>query len=87
MIAQENNAKDRIERFTTLKNLISGISLLKDKVIPTGAIKKVIPQIQSLDFDFEYSHEVPFPLGNSSYTDQVNQAFDKVFNKAVAFFK
>lgn len=87
MIAQENNAKDRIERFAALKNQISGISLLKDKVIPSEAINKVISHILPLDFDFEYSHEVPFPLGNSSYTDQVNQAFDKVFNKAVAFFK
>lgn len=86
MIAEQNNATYRQKRFEKLKNQISGISLKKDTVIPATAISKVIPQVEMLDFDFEYSHEVPFPLGNTSAKNNVNSAFDEVFNKASDFF-
>jgi pimeloyl-ACP methyl ester carboxylesterase len=86
MISEENNPNFRKERFAELNGLISGISLQKDKVIPADAIKKVMNQIAPLDFDFDYSHEVPFPLGKATITNQVNQAFDEVFMKASDFF-
>lgn len=86
MIAEENNTIFRDERFAELKDLISGISLQKDKVISADAIKKVIGHIEPYDFDFDYSHEVPFPLGKDTISNQVNQAFDAVFNKASDFF-
>lgn len=86
MISEENNTIFRNERFAELKDLISGISLQKDKVIPADAINKVMKQIEPLDFDFDYSHEVPFPLGNATITNRVNHAFNEVFNKASDFF-
>jgi pimeloyl-ACP methyl ester carboxylesterase len=87
MIAEEHYTdfrKSRLEKFT---NQIQAISLLEDKVIPSAKIKEIIPQTEILDFDFPYTHETPFPLGNIDYELDVNKAFDEIFLKAANFYK
>ncbi len=89
------------ERFTGLresvinpinKNLYA-IALKNDKVIPADAIargmtgKYEIPpaNLETLDFNFPYSHEVPFPVKGNEFEEEVDRAFNLVFDKASQF--
>lgn len=76
--------------FSKLKDQISSVVLKNDKVIPaTGAIEALGPgsDIRVLDFPYEYSHEIPFPVGEKGIIPSVDAAFKEVFGKAAAFLK
>jgi len=86
--------KKRVERehfFDKMRNRIQILSLKKDIVIPTTSIIKslgdrfVHERLQEADFDFNYSHETPFPIFKNAMDDAVSQSFDYVFNKASSF--
>ena len=87
MIAENNFPQLRQSRFEECKHQICAVSLLKDNVIPSLQIKEVISQTEIIDFDFPYTHETPFPLGNDNIESLVNDAFDTVFTKATHFFE
>ena len=83
----------RERSFHRLRNQISALGLSRDKVIPAKSIlqtlcgpknKNKIP-MTILDFPYPYSHENPFPTGNSLLHPQVNQAFHQVFSVAAKF--
>ncbi len=70
------NVKNRI------KGQISVIALKKDKVVPLEGVRKTLKNIKLnvLDFEFNYSHEYPFPLLNDEYKQKdVDNAFEEVF--------
>lgn len=82
------------ERFSFFKNMgkrVSGISLKKDTVIPHKGIMQAMggeytdSRIQSLDFDYNYLHESPFPLTGKIDVSTVNTAFDRIFSEAAQF--
>ncbi len=69
---------------------IFALSLKKDKVIPPSKIRKAIfgkrrKNMEVLDFDYPYSHEIPFPLSQLNFTEKIDEAFEKVFTKASLF--
>ena len=66
------------------------MALKKDKVIPAEKIKKTIfgrrkSNMEVLDFDYPYSHEMPFPMKMDKLKDKIDEAFDRVFLKAGVF--
>ena len=71
-------------------NRIRAISLKKDIVMPTNGVIKALGKIsnkilEEIDFPFQYSHQVPFPLRSKTEPELVNQSFLNVFGKAAAF--
>lgn len=69
---------------------IRAISLKKDSVMPTGGVVKALGKISSrileeIDFPFQYSHQMPFPLRSKTDPGLINQSFLNVFGKAAAF--
>jgi hypothetical protein len=77
--------------FKNIRNQIHSISLIKDSVIP---IKGVISTLNSSerrdivdawDFPYNYSHENPFPVFDSSLSKKVDYWFEKVFAEATLF--
>ncbi len=65
----ENNRSLREERLNELKDQISILALIKDKVIPATSISKTfekfktkLSHIEYLNFEHKYSHENPFPV-------------------------
>ncbi len=70
-----------------MKKQVKVICLKKDKVIPTLSIMNTLHKtdVEELDFDFEYTHESPFPviLGNKSTI--VDRAFDVFIHKAALY--
>ncbi len=65
----ENNRILREERLSELKDQISILALVKDKVIPATGISKTfenfktkLSHIEYLNFEHKYSHENPFPV-------------------------
>ncbi len=93
MISDKINREKRLSFFNEKRGSIKGILLKKDTVIPFEGVKKAFGEdflytnTQLLDFDFLYSHENPFPVGNHSYSKNVNEAFKRVFSEAANFLK
>ncbi len=80
----------RKQRFTDLADKLRIIALKKDQVIPARAIRQTFGQmnrqllglIQTMDFPFDYTHENVFPPQGPAEKNQVNRAFDRVFDQA-----
>ncbi len=90
MINPLNSTKDRFGFFDKMMSRMEGVSLKRDKVIPyNGVIEAVGVQpakrIELNDFEYEYSHENPFPVYNDNKSQLVNEAFNSVFSKAAYF--
>lgn len=93
MIAPERFRKLREKVFTHSKDKIYAISLLKDQVIPPDKISQTLmgsktrlpENMEVFDFNYAYSHEMPFPVKNTELSSLLNQAFEKIFRKAAVF--
>lgn len=74
--------------FNQFKDRISAVSLAKDSVILPEAIHETLKgtAFEIWDFDFNYSHEVPFPILTNKLVNKVNEAFDRLFIKASMLF-
>jgi hypothetical protein len=68
------------------------ISLKRDLVIPSveilntlkGAYRNIDIDVDELDFNYDYTHENPFP-SNGKEPEQVNESFALVFDKICSF--
>jgi len=93
MINPETYRESREKFFESCRERITGISLLKDKVMPWAGVEacmgsKLAGQcIELVDFPYEYTHEFPFPVNGKISDDSLNHSFSKVFQKAAAFLK
>ncbi|WP_298646047.1 DUF6051 family protein [uncultured Proteiniphilum sp.] len=85
--------KFRLKReifFEQLGKRLSGITLLRDCVIPYDGVREALGQkitdacVTLLDFTFPYTHENPFPV-NEKDTTSVNAAFRNIFSRAAEF--
>ncbi len=67
-----------------LKKHITAIGLKKDMVIPSGDLLKSLPgaNIEIMDFQYNYSHEMPFPVFTSEKKHLVDAAFENIFRMA-----
>lgn len=65
---------------------VYAIGLKKDMVVAVEGIKKSLPDtgMRVLDFDFEYSHENPFPVYSDNKHRLVDKAFDEVMQLAAS---
>jgi len=68
-IQYENNQNLREKRLNELKDQISILALIKDKVIPANSVSKTfekfktkLSHIKYSNFEHKYSHENPFPV-------------------------
>jgi len=90
MIKEENNQTDRISFFKMMKKRFAGIALKKDIVIPYNGIIEAIgsensKSVELYDFNFDYTHENPFPVYQNNSKNEVNNAFNEIFGKVAAF--
>jgi len=90
MITPDEMRYRRESFFQSAVQRIRAISLKKDIVIPTEGVvralgKSSIKMLKELDFPFEYSHQIPFPLQLKEGKEEVNRAFNKVFGSAAEF--
>jgi len=91
MISQERNQHEREQFFNQLGNQVKGISLIRDKVMPYWGMSDAFgtdfaaSRIAQLDFPFSYSHENPFPVGDLSEFDAVDNSFIHIFSEAAQF--
>lgn len=90
MISPDEMRYRRESFFQSTVQRIRAISLKRDFVIPTEGViralgKSSLKILQELDFPFDYSHQVPFPLNAKKNKEEVNQAFESVFVPATEF--
>lgn len=92
MLSFEKLKQYRAHAFKHLIHRINVVTLLKDKVIPTSSILKTLEldskskNANIVDFPYEYSHEIPFPIYcDKNKSSLVDQCFDSVFNRASTF--
>ena len=64
---------------------VSVLGLEKDSIVPKSALNNTFGNhpVEYLDFDYEYFHEMPFPVSENGISQKVNDAFEKVFEIAV----
>ena len=91
MIKKENQEAERVRFFEKVKERIKIITLKKDVVIPTnGAIEAVgtvnSDLVKEIDFPYDYTHQVPFPMTGKVDSSILFANFSKVFDEAVLFF-
>lgn len=90
MIDAKEDTTYRENFFKSASNRIKAISLKKDTVIPTSGIQSALGSdcakncLTELDFSFDYSHEIPFPIGKNM-PPETNQMFNHVFFEAGSF--
>lgn len=90
MIRPDSFKEERESFFRHACNRIRVISLKNDIVMPTGGIIKALGKasekiLEELDFAFDYSHQVPFPLNVKANKEEVKRAFREIFGRAAAF--
>lgn len=81
--------------FKRLKGQIHSITLKKDTIIPAEGVVKTLSSwsrelqdsVEVWDFPYSYSHENPFPIFNTSLSQEVDQCFDRLFLQAKAFLQ
>lgn len=82
---------ERESFFLSQQERISGISLLKDKVMPYSGVEACMGSelagkcFEVMDFPYEYSHESPFPFNGQADEVSLNKSFLSVFQKAATF--
>jgi hypothetical protein len=79
--------KSRGNIFKKFKDQISAITLKNDKVIPSQKVFETIKgcRVEEWNFNFDYTHELPFPILHHALRYLVDKAFDKLFMKATLF--
>ncbi|QQS51466.1 MAG: hypothetical protein IPM71_01715 [Bacteroidota bacterium] len=80
----EQFSKLTVEEKNRMDKNIVLLALQKDEIVSPLSLKNTFPKksIDFIDFDFEYSHEVPFPVNHYGISEHVDKAFEDVFSKA-----
>jgi UDP-N-acetylglucosamine transferase subunit ALG13 len=82
---KEKDMKKTIQNHqTNLKKHIYAIGLKKDSVIQYKDLVNTLQgaQVEVMDFEYNYSHEMPFPVYTSDKKKLVDEAFENIFTKA-----
>ncbi len=91
MLAIDRFKAERENFLRILSRRIRAFGLSFDKVIPGNAIRQTFGgdfhNVTIADFDFQYSHEIPFPFTDFSVSSKVEHAFRKTFQEASFFLK
>ncbi len=88
MISMETLKRRGQNYFSLFRDRMAAVTLSKDRVILPEAIKKTLQgiRLEEWDFEFNYSHENPFPILSNKLVNKVNEAFDRVFIQASMLF-
>ena len=94
MLDYKVNLEYREEKFRKIQDQVLAITLKKDKVVPAYEVINTLKGFQRdigipvdiLDFPYPYIHEDPFPVTNPP-NEQVNQAFEQVFDRICGFLR
>ena len=93
MICLEHNQEKRIEFFEKNLSRIQGISINTDKVIPYSGVETAIGttnahnSIELLNPDYNFTHEVPFPINQPQQIQEIDTMFLRVFDTAGQFLR
>lgn len=94
MLRYNHFQKEREDRFKKLEGKIKALVLEQDIVAPPiealntlkGGYRSIKIDVDIKDFDFPYSHMVPFPLTTKN-AEQIDKAFTSTFKSAIDFYK
>jgi len=94
MLRYNHFQHEREDRFKALEGKIKVLVLEQDVVAPPiealntfkGGYRAINIDVEIKDFNFPYTHMVPFPLTVKN-AEQVHQAFTSVFQSAIDFYK
>lgn len=95
MIEPTRNAALFGQRMAALAGRLSVITLRDDQVIPSRCIQEAFAEIapsmgpnfiRELHFEYDYRHEMPFPIFKDRMSERVDAAFEEVFGYATDFF-
>lgn len=91
MLSVDEQRDYRESFFQKAVQRIQAFTLKKDSVIPTIGVKEAFGNtncnsvVKELDFPYEYSHQVPFPIHNRISPEIVQECFSDLFNRSASF--
>ncbi len=73
--------------FRKFRDQVLTISLNRDKIIPADEIEQTMrgSLIERWDFNYNYSHEIPFPYGKKRFEEIIDHTFDSLFYRISLF--
>lgn len=88
MVSVKQLRKRGAHYFSALKDRITTVVLKQDMVMRPEKVKESLKgtRMEEWDFEFKYSHEMPFPILSNKLVNQVNEAFDRLMIKAALLF-
>lgn len=94
MMSSHKRRRKREKLLRRCADSIYVVALKDDKVIPPEGICQTLKghdgrlrvPVDVMDFPYHYSHEMPFPTGDSKIAPLVNRCFTVVFDRAVNFY-
>ncbi len=92
IIRSDKFCNSRNSFFEQISDRIRAITLKQDSVMPTSGVYAALGSVAErvvteLDFQFSYSHQLPFPTCGNADPAVVNSAFCAVFDRASDFLK
>jgi len=88
MISLDNLKRKGHIYSSSLKDRIAAVVLKNDTVVNADKVKQAMKgiRVEEWDFNYAYSHIMPFPLLSDKLINQVNEAFDKLMLRASLLF-
>lgn len=94
MIGPDLNRDIREAVFRENTDRIKVIGLKNDRVIPSDKILEtmrgknndIASNFEILDPPFQYSHEIPFPIGRNGEDELIDNSFEEIFSVSAEFF-
>lgn len=85
--------ENRENRFKELEGKIKSINLMKDEIAPPvealntlqGAYRNIAIEVDVIDYPFNYSHMIPFPLTMKN-AEEVTASFELTMDKMIEFY-
>lgn len=95
MIAPSSLKMFREAMMQRISGQVRVMALSRDRVIPAGAVestfacvsKRLEGLVEVIDFPYDYTHELPFPIYNNPNYQLVDQSFNRVFGAAADFLR
>ncbi len=88
MISLENLKRKGEVYCSSLRDRIFAVVLKNDTVVIADKVKQALKgvHVEEWDFNYNYSHIMPFPLLSNKLVNQVNEAFDKLMLRVSLLF-
>ncbi len=88
LLSLENLKRHGGNYYCSLRDRVSAVVLKNDKVVIADKVKRALKgmRVDEWNFNYSYSHIMPFPVASNKLVNQVNEAFERLMLRASLLF-